>query len=599
MEAFITYLLKVHLLIAILYLAYWLLLRNEKLFHLNRIFLLATLVIAVSLPLMPPVLKPDANVLQYPISAFNSINSFYETPSHDMATGDSNDTLRALPLETGLHFSLTEILLLAYSVVGLALFIRFGLRLLSLYSFILNRRKGVCHGLRHCDHDENVAPFSFFSFLVINRSHFTDAQLMQICTHEKVHIRQWHTIDLLISEVIHILLWINPVMPLLKRSVKLNLEYLADEAVLNSGCDKRMYQLNILYGCLKQRTFPLTNLFSSSKIKSRIKMMNAKKSPVTHLYKYALVVTLVLASYLVIQPLGVQAVEAKGNDSGTANPNLSIFEGYYSYHSDDRFIVGITSDGQGLTLKEFWTGKKYFFPASVGLEFLNKEKGFPLKFVRSKEGGIVQLIAFNRDVWDRLDSYKPDISQEFTLTQKELKAFEGFYQFQKNPEAYLHFTVKDKGLIAKQVWDGKEFFIVPKSALEFYSQQEHYPAKFIKAHDGVISQVHVMDKDVWVKVSRYTPRKFITLSPEKLKAFEGKYTFQFQPGKDAFIVVTSKGNQLVLKETWNGNEIVFDAYSEHEFYNRERAFTLQFMKDRNGTVTQVLAFSRDLWTKVK
>ena len=108
-----------------------------------------------------------------------------------------------------------------------------------------------------------------------------------------------------------------------------------------------------------------------------------------------------------------------------------------------------------------------------------------------------------------------------------------------------------------------------------------------------------MDKDVWVKVSRYTPRKFITLSPEKLKAFAGKYTFQFQPGKDAFIVVTSKGNQLVLKETWNGNEIVFDAYSEHEFYNRERAFTLQFMKDRNGTVTQVLAFSRDLWTKVK
>lgn len=97
----------------------------------------------------------------------------------------------------------------------------------------------------------------------------------------------------------------------------------------------------------------------------------------------------------------------------------------------------------------------------MGLEFLNKEEAFPLKFVKSTEGNVTQLIAFNRDVWNRLASYRPDIVQEFTLTPKELKAFEGFYQFQKDPEAYLEFTVKDKGLIAKQVWEGKEFFIVP------------------------------------------------------------------------------------------------------------------------------------------
>jgi hypothetical protein len=50
---------------------------------------------------------------------------------------------------------------------------------------------------------------------------------------------------------------------------------------------------------------------------------------------------------------------------------------------------------------------------------------------------------------------------------------------------------------------------------------------------------------------------------------------------------------------WSGNEFRFDAYSEHEFYSRERGFPLQFMKDNNGTVTKVLAFNRDLWTKVK
>lgn len=601
METFITYLIKAHLLVSILYFVYWLFLRNEKFFQLNRIFLLATLLIAVSLPLMPPVIKPDAEVLRYPASAFHSISSLYENDGHGTSPAPAGVNSNAVPSQDArFEFSPSEILVFGYALVGLALFFRFGWRLLSLCFFIRKNRTVYHQDVWYCEHGENIAPFSFFSFLVIKRSQFTDRHFIQICTHEKAHIRQWHTADLLISEMIHILLWVNPVMPLLKRSVKLNLEYLADEEVLNSGYDKKTYQLNILYSCLNQTAFPLTNLFSSSKLKQRIKMMNTKKSPVTRLYKYALVMTLMLASYFVIQPLGVQPLHAKGNShSGMQNANLRIFDGYYSYQNDARLVLSITSDAEGLTLKEFWTGNEYFFPASTNLEFLNEAEEFSLRFVKSNDGAVAQLIAFNRDVWDRMEDYDPRPVQEFNLTQKELKEFEGFYQFQKNPEAYLQFTVKDKGLIAKQVWDGKEFFILPRSATEFYSQKENYPATFKKAEDGKVSQVLVMGKDVWVKVAHYTPRKLVTLSPEELKAFEGKYTFQFQPDKDEFIVITRKGNQLVLKEMWSGNEIVFDAYSGHEFYNKERAFPLQFMKDSKGAVTKVLAFNRDLWTKVK
>ena len=194
-----------------------------------------------------------------------------------------------------------------------------------------------------------------------------------------------------------------------------------------------------------------------------------------------------------------------------------------------------------------------------------------------------------------------NIFQEFRLTPEELKAFEGYYQFENNSKAYLQISAKGNGLITKQLWDEKEFFIIPTSPLEFYCQNEEFPAKFTKGSDGKVMSVLVFNRDDWKKVpdSSYTPPKFITLTPEKLKTFEGKFTFQFEPGNDAYIQITAYEDYLVLTESWSGNKIRFSPVSELEFYSKERAFPLRFTRDKNGTVTSVLAFNRDLWTKVR
>jgi hypothetical protein len=209
------------------------------------------------------------------------------------------------------------------------------------------------------------------------------------------------------------------------------------------------------------------------------------------------------------------------------------------------------------------------------------------------------VLAFNRDIWEKVEEHNAETLQEITLTPAELKVFEGYYQFEQNPNAYLQFRVKDKGLIAKQVWDGKEFFILPKSSLEFSSQAEKYPVKFTKDAKGAVTQALVFEKDVWKKVKNYSQKEPITLSPAKLKAFEGKYTLQFENGKDAFLQITAMTDHLILKEMWTGNEIKFLPVSELDFYNKDRAFPLKFTKDKTGSVTQVLAFNRDLWKKVK
>jgi hypothetical protein len=197
-------------------------------------------------------------------------------------------------------------------------------------------------------------------------------------------------------------------------------------------------------------------------------------------------------------------------------------------------------------------------------------------------------------------SNKPDgnIKQEFRLTAEELKAFEGYYQFQQNPEAHLRIRVHGDGLLAKQLWDYKEFFLLPKSALSFYSAQEKFPVEFTVDNKGKVNQALVFNRDAWKKVDEYTPRKAMKLEQGKLREFEGRYTFQFEPGKGEYIDITAREDHLVLKENWSGNEIRFQPSGDLEFYNKDRAFPLKFTRDQAGKITQVLAFNRDRWTRV-
>ena len=187
------------------------------------------------------------------------------------------------------------------------------------------------------------------------------------------------------------------------------------------------------------------------------------------------------------------------------------------------------------------------------------------------------------------------------LSQQELKAFEGYYQFQNDKDLYLQITAKGNGLVLKQLWDGEEIPFTQKSELEFICEEKSFPLKFSKDKDGNINQILAFDKDLWNKVKDYKPviKKEIRLSPQQLKAFEGKYRFQFEKGKDAFIEITAKGNGLVLKQGWDGEEISFVPESNLEFFCKEKPFPLKFTRDKNGEITQLLAFNKDLWEKVK
>jgi hypothetical protein len=133
--------------------------------------------------------------------------------------------------------------------------------------------------------DTDVLPFSFGNAIFINQHRHTEAELQEIIRHEFVHIRQRHTIDVLFTELLCILNWYNPAAWGLRRAVRQNLEFIADNEVLQSGLDKQTYQY-LLLNVMGQPQFRIATPFNFSSLKNRIVMMNKMKSAKAHLVKF-------------------------------------------------------------------------------------------------------------------------------------------------------------------------------------------------------------------------------------------------------------------------------------------------------------------------
>ncbi|MBK9391873.1 MAG: hypothetical protein IPN68_17390, partial [Bacteroidetes bacterium] len=113
---------------------------------------------------------------------------------------------------------------------------------------------------------------SFFPYAVIPSEVYNSGNYTDILDHESAHLRQGHTFDLLLSEIFIAFQWFNPFAWLIKRSVVLNHEYLADQVfVINRSIKDYQYRLLNIAGEVK--AVSLAHTFNSL-IKSRIIMIN-------------------------------------------------------------------------------------------------------------------------------------------------------------------------------------------------------------------------------------------------------------------------------------------------------------------------------------
>ena len=123
--------------------------------------------------------------------------------------------------------------------------------------------------------DMDHPPFSFFPYVVIPKKTFESNNYPEILAHEKEHVRQGHTFDLLLTEILISFLWFNPFIWLIKRSITLNHEYLADNFSIKNSYNIKEYQYKLLNISKGLMNVPLAHNFSSL-IKNRIVMINKR-----------------------------------------------------------------------------------------------------------------------------------------------------------------------------------------------------------------------------------------------------------------------------------------------------------------------------------
>ena len=173
------------------------------------------------------------------------------------------------------------------------------------------------------DINENIAPFSYFEYIVYNSSLYTASELESILEHEKVHSDQNHTLDVLISRIFSIIFWFNPIVWLYKKAISQNLEFIADSEASKKLTDKKAYQYTLLKITTHENCVAITNHFYQSLIKKRIVMLNKNQSKKRNSWKYYTVIP-ALAAFVLLFQVEVVAKERQQNLEIVSNEIKSV-----------------------------------------------------------------------------------------------------------------------------------------------------------------------------------------------------------------------------------------------------------------------------------
>lgn len=338
--------------------------------------------------------------------------------------------------------------------------IRLVVKWLSLRRVRLGAKVTEREGIRIYEVDRPIAPFSFGRTIYINPRLHTKKEWADIILHEYVHVRQRHSVDVLLVECLCIVNWYNPFVWLVRHSVRQNLEFVADRRVLQSGIDRKGYQYHLLQ-VVGDPAYRLANNFSfkwtkfdqffkvwgqkkiirrffgpiQSSLKKRIIMMNKIKSGRVHLVRFLFVLPL-LGVLLVAfrnradssfgRPLKMEEAVVQGGGLAEQNPVLMRTDLGRLQKVHGKAIVAVRVDtsvptvligqlGQRDTAEKDWTKKVLYVVDGevIGIGFSNSaispEKIYAMDILKGEQAvryygekgknGVVVITT--KDFWEK------------------------------------------------------------------------------------------------------------------------------------------------------------------------------------------------------
>jgi len=284
----------------ILLLLYHLFLEKEKMHRTNRAFLLFSLVFSLTIPLIPVGIGDQIPDLVRTVISAEQLTSGETTElSREFLLSDSYQVNPGfVPVQTNTGSSTQSWLIAAlvlYALVCMILFVRL-LRIIYMIQLKADRNpKRLLQGCELVLLNESIVPHTFMNTIFVNRYEYESGQIgRDILIHEQTHVRQKHSFDLLFVEMLKIIFWFNPLLYQYKKAILLNHEFLADQAVIQSGTEVKEYQALLLNTLLARPAHGLSHSFNFALTKKRLHMMTQPVSRLRSSLKLLSVIPVVL-----------------------------------------------------------------------------------------------------------------------------------------------------------------------------------------------------------------------------------------------------------------------------------------------------------------
>jgi hypothetical protein len=281
------YLLEANLYLSVSYLFYQLVLRRLTFYRINRWYLIGMIVTSFGLPLLKTASAgPDTG--NTVVAQVSGKGSFLVTPQKNATRGHTGSGASV--------YKRADFIFYLYVIAALIGTIRLLSGIFKVVRLYFGSAKYREDGIVYVRLEQCPSAFSFFHWLFYDP---LSERQRTIFVHEKVHIAQRHSYDLLLVEAVVIISWFNPIVYLLKKDIRLNHEYLADETAGKSMPSLHDYAV-MLINCQEKAWHPKlsSTLFSKHLLRQRLLQLNQRKTGRKQLFRYLAIVPLTLALML-------------------------------------------------------------------------------------------------------------------------------------------------------------------------------------------------------------------------------------------------------------------------------------------------------------
>ena len=317
-NALINYLLESSVCLIILLTVYKVLLSKLTYFNWMRFYLILSLVLSIILPI---VILPVNWGTSYPLpKVFENVRLFLGNTPSFQKNPLTTDNQQIIGFDIRhLIYSVMVFIYVAGVIYKMGILV-WNLNLIIRY--IKQNPITIEENYRVVRISNSIPPFSFLNFIFIstNYKNLSTSDLQQIKDHEKVHIHQFHTIDLILIELSSIVFWFNPFIVYLKRSLQEVHEYIVDEKIARADGNKRSYTellLNLTLYYKGNTGLNLTASFTEPQIKKRIQMMIKERSLPFNKFRFFILIPLtviMLLSFSYINIPNGNLNDLNGND---------------------------------------------------------------------------------------------------------------------------------------------------------------------------------------------------------------------------------------------------------------------------------------------